>query len=49
MNSKLVQVDVSALGIHFRFMGVSKVIGKRASVVLSSGRPDLALPKLLVN
>lgn len=29
-NSRLVHVEVSALGIHLRFIGVSRVIGRSA-------------------
>jgi hypothetical protein len=49
MNSRLVQVEVSALGIHLRFIGVSRVMGKIARQVALSGRPDLGSPRLLVN
>merc|ERR1719510_2109906 len=47
--SNPVQVDVSAFGIHFLFIGVSRVIGRRARVVAFSGNPDLGLPKLFVS
>ena len=43
---KGVHVDVSALGIHFLFIGVSKVLGRIAREVESAGRPDLAPAKL---
>lgn len=41
INSRGVQVVKSALGIHFRFMGVSKVIGKIATTRDWLGRPLL--------
>ena len=47
--SRLVQVEVSALGIHLRFIGVSKVIGNKAKAVAFSGSPDFSLPRLFVN
>lgn len=39
-NSRGVQVEKSALGIHFLFMGVSSVIGKIETTSELSGRPE---------
>ena len=46
MLPKGVQVEVSAFGIHFLFIGVSKVLGRMARDVQLAGRPDLGPAKL---
>jgi hypothetical protein len=49
-NIKNFNVEWSALGIHFLFIGVSNVTGKRAKAIAFSGRPeDLQSVKLLTN
>lgn len=40
MNSSGVQDEKSPLGIHFRFIGVSRVIGSMATTNELSGKPE---------
>lgn len=46
---KQTNVEKSAFGIHFLFIGVSSVIGRRASTELLSGRPLFGSARLLTN
>ncbi len=46
---KLVQVEVSASGINFLFIGVSRVIGNIAAQNYPSGSPDLGAARDLTS
>lgn len=47
--SKDVHVEVSAVGIHFLFMGVSKVTGSNARATEPAGSPPSLLLRDLVS